>query len=114
MCRIGRLAGQRKVGCAILEAVSPVCALLAAHGLQQRHEKPTLRLGKPYPSYRTEGRNGRAHAALAFRLVIGRGSVTHMAGCRLQDVVRVHRPVLPKPPTARIVSSSDSTSSHTP
>ena len=25
-----------------------------------------------------------------------------------------HRPVLPKPPTARIVSSSDSTSSHTP
>src|SRR5690606_1393347 len=81
------LASQREVRRAVFVAVRPVFALLAAHRLQQRHEQPALLLSQMVSGNGLERLHGRAHAALAFWLVVGGGPVLHVAGCGFKYVV---------------------------
>src|SRR5690606_25193144 len=96
------LACQCKVGRAVFVTVCPVSSLLAPNRFQQRHEQPSLLLSQLVSGNGLERLHGRAHAALAFWLVVGSGSVFHVACCCLQNVVCLH--ALTAPSLIRISS----------
>src|SRR5690554_4604163 len=81
------LASQGEVRRAVLIGIHAQVALLATDGLQQRHEQPALLLGQLVAGDSLERLHGRAHAALAFWLVVGGGSVLHVSGCGFKYVV---------------------------
>src|SRR5690606_20478853 len=73
------LASQREVRRAVLIGIHAQRPLLAADGFQQSHKQPPLLLGQMVAGNGLECLNGGSHAALAFWLVVGSGSVLHVA-----------------------------------